>query len=121
MDIKKLKNFVYFKLPFRNPNRSRNPFNDTLVEIRVFEVSQPEPVCPICGSLLEDSSKSLGKSADAVGDLAPIESSRSDRTDIIKPYPPCWECRICKVPVIFNENPDKEIKPIPEIAQSSSR
>ena len=121
MDIKKLKNFVYFKLPFSNPNASGKPLNGTLVEIRVFEVSQLEPVCPICGSLLEDSSKSLGKSADAVGDLAPIESSRSDRTDIIKPYPPCWECLICKVPVIFNDNPDKELKPFSKTTPENSR
>lgn len=121
MDIKKLKNFFSFKLPFSNFKIPQKPLNSTLTEIRVFETAQSDPLCPICGSLLKDYRKRLQGSPDVLDDFAPIEGSRSGRTDNINPFPHDWTCQLCSAPVIFNENLDKEDKPIPAIAQSSSR
>ena len=99
MDIKKFKSFIAPGLRFGNPVRSSKP-QRTLREIRVFDQVPAEPVCPICGYLLEDYRKQSQTSLDKL----PIKELTEGGANQLKPYTFDWRCQACAAPVIFNKD-----------------
>ena len=99
MDIKKFKSFIAPGLRFGNPVRSSKP-QSNLREIRVFDQVSAEPVCPICGYLLEDYRNQPQTSLDTL----PIKELTEVGANRLKPYPFDWMCQTCAAPVIFNKD-----------------
>ena len=99
MDIKKLKSFIAPGLAFGNPVRSSKP-QSTLREIRVFDQTPTEPICPICGHLLEDCRNQPQPSLDElhINQLTGGEAHR------LRSHPFDWRCNTCKAPVLFNKD-----------------